>query len=103
MTEIDRSTLQRRWVHSHEEDTEGEMVFRPASYSFPPSRGRSGLDLRSDGSYGESGPGPADKPEETGGGTWDLDGDVLRLRTAAGGTQTLKVVSAEPDRLVVKK
>jgi hypothetical protein len=103
MTKIERSALQRQWVHSHEEDGEGETVFRPASYAFPPSRGRSGLDLHSDGSYGESAPGPTDRPEETGGGTWELDGDVLRLHTAAGGTQTLKVVSAEPDRLVVKR
>jgi hypothetical protein len=103
MTQIDRSAVQREWVHSHEEDSGGEQVFRPASYAFPPSRGRSGLDLRSDGSYGESGPGPTDRPEETGAGTWELDGDVLKLRTADGGTRTLKIVSAQPDRLVVRR
>jgi len=103
MTEIDRAALQREWVHSHEEDTDGEQVFRPASYAFPPSRGRSGLDLRADGSYGESAPGPTDRPEEAGGGTWELDGDELKLRSGEGPTRTLHVVSAAPDRLVVKK
>jgi hypothetical protein len=100
---VERSALQRHWVHSHEEDSGEEQVFRPASYAFPRSRGRSALDLRADGSYGESGPGPTDRPEETGGGTWELDGDVLKLQTAGGGTRTLKVVSAEPDRLVVRQ
>ena len=102
MTGIDRAALQRHWVHSHEEDTDGEQVFRPASYAFPPSRGRSALDLRPDGSYGESAPGPTDRPEEADG-TWELDGDVLKLRTPDGGTRTLNVVSAKPDRLVVRK
>ena len=37
--------LQRAWVHSHEEDTGAEMVFRPAGYSFPRSRGRRSFEL----------------------------------------------------------
>jgi hypothetical protein len=102
MTQIDPATLHRKWVHSHEEDTDGEQVFRPASYDFPPSRGRSGFDLRPDGSYGESAPGPTDRPEESEG-TWELNGDVLELRGPGGSTQKLAVVSAEPDRLVVRR
>jgi hypothetical protein len=103
MTPIDPATLNRHWVHSHEEDTEDEQVFRPASYAFPPSRGRSGLDLHPDGSYGESVPGPTDRPEETEGGTWELDGDTLELRAPDGSMHVLKIASATPDRLVVKK
>src|SRR5215475_12064281 len=37
------------WTHSHEEDTPDAMIYRPASYSFPPSRGRMGLEFRSGG------------------------------------------------------
>ena len=75
MKRIDPAALRRRWVHSHEEDTEGERVFRPASFAFPPSRGRSAFELRADGSFAESAPGPTDRPEETEGGRWKLEGD----------------------------
>ena len=37
--------LQQEWVHSREEDTPTEMVFRPASYDFPPARGRKSFAL----------------------------------------------------------
>lgn len=97
----DAAALNGHWVHSHEEDEDGEQVFRPASFRFPPSRGRRALDLRADGSYGGSVPGPADRPEEAAG-TWRLDGDELELRAADGSTERLHVVSAEPDRLVLR-
>ena len=70
--------LQRRWVHSHEEDTDDEMVFRPEDYAFPRSRGRTSFELRPDGTYTESSPGPVDLPEESTG-SWSLDSDRLVL------------------------
>lgn len=79
---IDREALQGRWVHSHEEDTADEMVFRSeaSGYDFPRSRGREALELRPDGSYGGTVPGPADKPEASGEGEWAVaDGDKLVL------------------------
>ena len=102
MTNVDPSTLHGRWVHSHEEDSEGEQVFRPEGYAFPPSRGRSVIDLQSGGSYGETRPGPTDRPEEGEGGSWRVDGDVLELHGADGSVRRLKISSASPDRLVVK-
>jgi hypothetical protein len=103
MKRIDPAALKRRCVHSHEEDTEGEQVFRPASYAFPPSRGRSAFELRADGSFAESTPGPADRPEETEGGTWKLEDDRLELCAPDGSTRRLKIETAEPDRLVVRR
>lgn len=99
---VDRAALQQHWVHSHEEDSEGEMVFRPASYGFPPSRGRAALDLLADGSYVESAPGPTDRPESAEG-TWELDGDDLKLNGADGSKRVLKIAAAAGDRLVVRK
>ena len=99
---VDRAALQRHWVHSHEEDTDGEMVFRPDSYGFPPSRGRAALDLRADGSYVDSTPGPTDRPESAEG-TWELDGDDLKLNGADGSKRVLKIATAAGDRLVVRK
>ena len=33
---VDRAALERRWIHSHEEDSAGTMVFRPDDFAFPP-------------------------------------------------------------------
>ena len=103
MTEpIQRELLVRRWIHSHEEDTGGEAVYRPATWSFPPARGRAGFDLRRDGSLVRLGPGPTDRPQKARG-RWRLEGDRLVLAvTVAGETpQILQIVSASEDRLVV--
>ena len=96
---VDRERLEGRWVHSHEEDTEDEMVFRSAAsgYEFPRSRGREALELRPDGTYAGTVPGPADKPEGAGEGTWAVDGDklvlpdrVLEITSAEGGVMRVR-------------
>jgi hypothetical protein len=95
--------LQGRWVHSHEEDTDDEMVFRPAAHPFPPSRGRTSFELRPDGTYVESSPGPVDIPEESAG-SWSLEDD--RLVLGAEGDlpgHAWEITGAEADRLTVKK
>ena len=97
---IDPTQLQGRWVHSHEEDTDDEMVFRLASsgYEFPRSRGRESLELHPDGSYAGTVPGPVDKPEPSGEGGWTLEGSRLVL-----GDRVLEVASVEGDVLRVKR
>jgi hypothetical protein len=89
-------------VHSHEEDTDGEMVFRPSRWSFPPSRGRISFELRSDGTYVETSPGEVDAPK-TSSGTWSLEGDRLILAPHGDGSgHAWHVTSVSGDRLVVK-
>ena len=104
MTELPAHALGRRWVHSHEEDTEHEMVFRPADREFPPSRGRMRFELLPDGTFVESAPGPTDAPEKRAG-TWEMAGEKLVLDSADApeGKRELEITSAENDRLVVKK
>ena len=100
-----RDLLQRRWVHAHEEDTDSEMVFRPADYELPPSRGRVAFELRPDGSFVEAGLGAADVPEEASG-TWDLEDDeriVLSQGASQGVPRQMRIASAEQDRLVIEK
>jgi hypothetical protein len=67
-------------MHSHEEDSEGEAVYRRASYQFPPARGRTGFELKADGSLTEYGIGPTDRRTQTAG-KWKLDGDTLKIGT----------------------
>jgi hypothetical protein len=97
-----KDALQGQWVHSHEEDTEEEMVFRPRSHPLPPSRGRRSLDLRPDGSYEETSPGPVDVPEASGG-RWSLDGNRLRLEPAGDRPSEAWDVQAVDDRLVLRQ
>ena len=98
--------LHKRWLHSYEEDTETEAVYRPESYAFPPSRGpRPGFELRPDGSCILFGIAPTDAPTtETG--RWNLNGDA-RVLTCTDSTHrpaiSARVTSVGEDRLTVKK
>jgi len=97
--------IHQRWVHSHEEDTGAEMVFRPGHYAFPPSRGRTGFVLKPDGTYVDIGIAPADGPLRTEG-TWQLLGDdtlALQSGSPEKTERALKIVSADHDRLIIKR
>jgi hypothetical protein len=96
--------LQQRWLHSREEDSATETVYRPASYAFPRSRGRQGFELRPDRSLIEIGIAPTDGPNESPG-TWVLEGRRLQFFDPSSRTpaRELEIVSADEDRLVVKK
>jgi hypothetical protein len=102
---IDRNALHQHWVHSHEEDTETERVFRPASFAFPRSRGRSAMALKSDGGLVETGIGPTDRPQDSLE-TWKLEGDDTLSIYEKGKRKpkrAMKILSLDKDRLVVRK
>jgi hypothetical protein len=99
---MDVSHLAQAWVHSHEEDTATTVVYRPAKFPLPPSRGRKGFHLRPGGTLTARKPGPTDQPETTAG-TWKLAGKQLELSPQGEGAQNLCIESLEPDRLVVRK
>lgn len=87
--------LKKRWLHSHEEDTSGNLVFRPEGTPLPPSRGREIIDMSGwDVSISISG--PDDRPSNPEKGT--LTDKELRF---SGGRYT--IVSAEVDRLVLRR
>jgi len=97
--------LRQHWIHSHEEDTESEMVFRPASFKFPPSRGRKGFELKADGVQITTSIGPTDRPLETQG-KWKLDNAGRLAFYSTSGTEPTRVMeisSVDKDRLVIKK
>ena len=98
------NVLLQRWLHSHEEDSASAMVFRPASFPFPPSRGRAGFELKPNQEYVDIGIAAADGPRETAG-TWSSDGRSLRLSapSSAQPSRTLEIVESSADRLVVRK
>jgi len=97
--------LTKRWMHSHEEDTPNEMVFRTADYDFPRSRGRTGFELRPDQSMVDIQPGAGDAGQESSG-KWELEGNTSLVFFKPGRkapARTLKILSADGDRLVVAK
>jgi hypothetical protein len=103
--QINQDALAQHWVHSHEEDTNTEMVFRPATYNFPRSRGRRSFELKTDGILVEGGMAPDDRRQETQG-RWELqDSDTLVFYTqsASQPSRVMPIVSVDKDRLVIKK
>ena len=103
MPTIDSQALCQRWLHSHEEDSGNEKVYRPATYNFPPARGRTGFELRRDGTLVRIGIGATDRPIESSG-TWELNGDKLVFHTPPISPQaeTYKLLSLTPEKLVLE-
>jgi hypothetical protein len=99
-----RGVLEQTWVHSHEEDTDTEMVFRPETYDFPLARGRKSFALKPDGHLVQTGIAPTDARQETEG-KWKLEGDHLAFYTKSDSEPSLvlNIASVDKDRLVVKK
>jgi hypothetical protein len=100
-----QSCILGRWLHSHEEDAQGVIVYRPADYSFPPSRGRSGFDFRKDGELVYIGIGRADGSEEFLG-SWAIEGSNqvrINVNNDRIGSLVLHVVSCDKKALKVRR
>ena len=104
MANLDKEALHQTWMHSREEDTDTEMVFRPEGYNFPRSRGRTGFDLRPNGALAEIGIAPTDAQQTTTG-KWQLEDDKLLFYQGSDTVpgKVMQVIHADTDRLVVKK
>jgi hypothetical protein len=100
---INKKLLQRRWLHAHEEDTPGKMVFRPDTYALPPSRGRTGYEFQPGGQVERVGPGPTDRHSSTQG-TWKIDSqDELTIDIPGAPTEVFTIGDLDTDRLILKK
>lgn len=104
MADLRDHLVGKTWLHSHEEDTPTEMVFRPSTFRFPPSRGgRIGFELSKDGTAMAFGPGPTDKPEQDAG-NWTLGGNKLELRIPdKKEVRSYDIASSDVDRIAVRK
>src|SRR5437763_86449 len=98
----EHAKLAKTWVHSHEEDAGGAQVFRPASYSFPPARGRDALSLEANGSLVKTIPGPDDRPSAQPVGSWKVDGKKLILEQHGGVSKEYTIESVDPDKLLLR-
>jgi hypothetical protein len=66
--------LAGRWTHSFEEDHDGITVYRRADFTFPPARGRRGVEFRPDGTFVQLDFGRGDAPEPGASGRWSSAG-----------------------------
>ncbi len=104
MSKIDVQLLPNDWIHSFEEGSDKEMVFRPSTYKFPPSRqGRTTLNLKPDGDliYGDPNLGPDDRRIQNKS-SWKLDKDTLILHDKESDSKKMKVLSVVQDKLVLE-
>lgn len=101
---LDVAKLSQHWVHSREEDTSTETVYRPATYPFPPSRGRSGLVFNADGTMKRIGIGPTDVSAVKEG-TWRIvEPESGRIEVYVNNSrEELTVRSLEGNQLVISK
>jgi hypothetical protein len=101
---ISKADIAGHWVHSHEEDDEKGMAYRPAKHKLPRARGRTEFEFNRDGTCRYIAIGRGDRPDPVTG-TWTLDdGKQPRIRMSfdSGETMDLRVVSVSEDKLVLK-
>ena len=92
------------WVHSHEEDTEAVRVYRPASFDFPPARGREGFEIKEGGECIYHGIAPADGSTSEPA-SWSWEGDntlIIRPKAEGAENMVMEVVSVNEEMLKVK-
>jgi hypothetical protein len=93
------------WRHSREEDTISESVYRPDSYDFPPARGRTGYEFKTDHSCSYLGISPRDGTARAPG-RWEIRGGPepeIVLTFPDGREEVLVLVSLDSERLVIRK
>jgi hypothetical protein len=101
---IDPSLLFGQWFHSREEDTPTEIVYRPAGFPLPPSRGRAGLEFQPDGTFKRIGIGRTDISNVTAG-SWEIgasNADQVRIEVN-GQPETIRIQELEEDRMSIKR
>lgn len=96
--EFNVTDIQRKWVHSHEEDSENTLVYRPAEHHFPPARGRDALEFLPNGELRYEGPGPDDRLTSATG-NWTFDGEAITLDIPGRGTERLNIKSVDSSKL----
>jgi hypothetical protein len=93
------------WLHSHEEDTATERVYRRSDFDFPPSRGRDGYEFLPGQDAKYIGIAARDGAVQTTV-NWRLrtgEQPEIMLTLPNGQQRVLQIVSVDQDRLIIKK
>lgn len=103
--EVKMALLQKTWLHSHEDDQGDVRVYRPNTYNFPPSRGRTGFAFEPNGQFRQYDIAPADGLEEHIG-KWELleNGDIqVSFDKEENRNYKIELISVEPEMLKIKR
>jgi hypothetical protein len=95
----------RRWTHSREEDTHDVTVYRPPNFPFPPSRGREGIEFRTDGEFIHYRIGATDRSEGIVG-RWRLERDnviEIDFESPRLSPYRLNLISVDSEILKVRR
>ena len=91
------------WVHSHEEDGAGTEVYRPRNWPFPLARGRSAFEIKPNGEFVQSGPGPVDVSVGRKGRWQAVAPDRIAVYLPDQKSYELRISSVSPDLLKVTR
>jgi len=95
------------WYHSYEDEKEGEAIkcYRPSTYSFPPSRGRSGIRFEQGGKFTELNIAPNDAGHVETKGTFQLDEGTKILNISLDKDRKMKweIISLSGGLLKIKE
>ncbi|NVO29992.1 hypothetical protein [Hymenobacter lapidiphilus] len=97
--------LEGTWLHAHEEDQGDVLVYRPNTYAFPPSRGRTGFAFERNGLFTQYDIAPTDGLEGHKG-SWKAQNDhtlLISLDDKQEPDYQLEVISLENNVLKVKR
>lgn len=94
----------QKWIHSHEEDEGENIAYRNESYSFPPSRGRTSMEFKADGSFIQTDISPVDTLVSAQG-TWShKDGKKIeiKLKMKPAREFIIEIVEFADDKMKIK-
>lgn len=104
---METQLLQKVWLHSYEEDEGDVLAFRPNTYDFPPSRGRTGFTLEKGGIIRQYEIAPTDGLEELTG-YWEFankNNILVKLNDSTDLEQNyqFEIISLKDEVLKVKR
>ncbi|MDX5348757.1 MAG: hypothetical protein LPJ89_03335 [Hymenobacteraceae bacterium] len=103
--DVQEALLQKTWLHSHEEDQGEIRVYRPNTYDFPPSHGRTGFTFEPNGVFKQYDIAPTDGLEEHLG-KWEIvKDDLIRISFSEKNVPgyEIKIEAVEDDVLKIKR
>jgi hypothetical protein len=103
MTVNNVDCIYKHWIHSHEEDTKDQKVYRPSTFEFPPARGRDGFEIRPNGEFVLFFPGRTDRSEKTIG-KFTINSNKLNVELDSfQKSYIITILSCDENRLIIQK
>ena len=94
----------KTWLHSYEEDSADVRSYRPNTFDFPPSRGRTGFSIQENGTFVRYGIAPTDGLEEQPG-RWKAHGKnqiQVQFDHPTHQPETLEIVSVSEEKITLR-